>query len=363
MRFDYVVSRDIVDEPAFDVARKIRDQAVFYGLNYLTLALVLTLIVTADPLQNVSGEIVFFAFVLSLLESFAAITSGNVVALGNPVLANTLFFIRAALWTFPVILFGILAPAFRTAETILVCWIAGVSLSLAATCVAWRHLPWDRVMDAPIDWGWIRGGVKRCFPIWLGVIGDTAATYVDRFVVEHYLGLDYVGIVSFYGSFVIAIQSLLQSGVFSFSYPRLISHHRRGDEILFWQEVRRMTIYASLFAGVMAVGVGIAVPAFGNVFRRPEFANYAPTLWLMLFGGWLRSATESLYYVLYARHQDRIVWVSGFLMLIPAIGCNVVLVPLMGFHGIGYSAVTVGAVLGLWRLYCVAHFHPGNQNV
>ena len=157
-------------------------------------------------------------------------------------------------------LLGLLSPAFRTVETILLWWTLGATASVIATVIALRHLPWRQALQTPIDWHWIKVGVKKCFFIWLGVIGSTIAIYVDRFVVQHDLGLGHAGIASFYGSFVIAIQALLQSGVFSFSYPQLISHHRSSADHLFRNEFWRMTGQATLFAGILAIGVGITVP-------------------------------------------------------------------------------------------------------
>lgn len=351
VRFDYVASRDIVDETPLGIARIIKDQNVFYGLNYLAIILVAVLALAA--VHGAHADIILFVCLLSIMESLASITSGNLVSLKQPILANILFFIRAALWVFPVLALGIASPAFRTVQTILFCWMLGVIASLVLTFIAWRHLPWRQALRTPVDWAWIRAGVMKCFPIWLGVIGITVATYVDRFVVQHYLGLDYVGVASFYGSFVLAIQALLQSGVFAFSYPRLISYHRRDDHPMFRNEAWRMTAQAMLFAGIVSVGIGMAVPILGNLFHRPEFTANAVTLWLMLFGNWLRSATEGLYYVLYARHQDRLVWIGGLLMLIPALGCNLVLVPLLGFQGIGYSCIFTGIFLCVWRLWSV----------
>jgi O-antigen/teichoic acid export membrane protein len=356
-RFDYIVSRDIIDVPPFEIAHKMRDQMAFYGLNYLAL-IFFVLIAALGPLKGLHVEIIAFTLLLSVLESFATLVSVNIVSLHRPIFANILFFIRAALWTAPAMALGIFLPGFRTAETIIFWWIIGILLSLMAAFFALRHLPWREAFKAPVDWKWIKSGVGKCLLIWLGAIGGTASAYVDRFVVEHYLGLEFAGIASFYSSFVTAIQSLLQSGVFTFSYPRLISYYRKGDHIQFRQEIIRMTIQATLIAGLVSLCVGAVVPVLGTLFHRPEFTRYASTLWLMLLGIWLKSTTDSLYYVLYARRQDNLVWVGGLVILIPALGCNMLLVPVFGFAGIGYSAVLISLFLCVWRVYCLTHFRP-----
>jgi len=360
VRFDYVVGRDIVSVSPYEVACKIRDQIVFYALNYAILAAALALL-AAGPLKEIRTETLLFILSLSILESLASITTGNIVSLKQPVLATVLFFIRSSLWTLPAMVLGILYPATRTADFIFLWWLAGVSVSLVATCFAWRGMPWGAALKTPVDWSWILSGARNCILIWLGTIGAAAATYVDRFAVEHYLTLDFVGIASFYGSFVIAMQSLLHSSVFSFTYPRLITHYRQRDDAAFRRELRHMTMQATLFGGFMAVMIGVIVPILGGIFHRPEFADQAFILWMMLFGAWIRCTTEGVYFVLYARHQDRLIWAGGLLVLIPAFVCNMVFVPVYGFAGIGYSAVVTNVFLCLWRLFCLTRKPPPRE--
>ena len=351
-RLDYCVSRDIIDTPPLALARMMRDQAVYYGLNYVLMAVAgLGYIFTYH--HGVGGRIVLLTLALSILESFATITSSNLVSLNRPILSNFLFFVRAALWTLPVIGLGLISPAFRTADTIFMCWIAGVVASLAITFAVWRDLPWLEALRLPIDWAWIRHSVRKSFFIWLGAVGLASALNVDRFFVEHYLGRDFVGIASFYGSFTVAIPSLLTSGIFAFTYPRLISLHRQGEHDVFHQEVKKMTLHAMLAAGFIALAVGIVVPFLGSLFSRPEFTDHAPTLWLLLLAVWIRCSTESLYYVMYARHQDRDIWIGNLALLGITAAGNAVLIPALGFRGIGYSAVLAAMLFSLWRIHCV----------
>jgi O-antigen/teichoic acid export membrane protein len=87
----------------------------------------------------------------------------------------------------------------------------------------------------------------------------------------------------------------------------------------------------------------------GRSFHRPQFVDNAPVLWLMMAGMWIRCNAETLYQVLFARHQDRAIWLGNMLFLVPALVCNTVLVPLVGFIGIGYSAIISSVFLLLWR--------------
>ena len=208
-------------------------------------------------------------------------------------------------------------------------------------------------MQTPIDWHWVKKGVAGCFFIWLGALGSTAGFYVDRFVVAQTLNLDMAGVVTFYSSFNVALITLVQSGVLAFAYPRLIMFHRENDQDGFWHEVRKSAWHVALFAGIVAIAVGICVPLLGRFFHRPILADEAPTLWLMLLGTWMKSNAFTLYYILFARHQDRAIWLGDLLYLIPSFCLNIMLVPIVGFIGIGYSAVITNLFLLVWRMWYV----------
>jgi O-antigen/teichoic acid export membrane protein len=77
--------------------------------------------------------------------------------------------------------------------------------------------------------------------------------------------------------------------------------------------------------------------------------EYTGTLWLMLIGVWIRSNADTLYYILFSRHQDRAIWLGDLMYLIPSFGCNALLVPLIGFKGIGLSAIISSSYLIVWR--------------
>jgi len=355
MRLDYVVSRDIIGLEPLPLTHRMRDQLVFYGINYALFAVAVAIYLLCFG-GSANLGIGLFVLVLAITESLGAFTSGNLVSLKRPILSTILFFIRSALWVFPVMAVGFFMPEFRTANFIFACWLVGVLISLGLTAYVWRLLPWAKAMAQPVDWAWVRRSVTVSFPIWLGAVGAAAAGNLDRFVVEHFLGRDFVGIASFYASFVGAMIGLLQNGVMSFGYPKLVAHFKNGEQAAFKAEAWRMTWQAGLSVGIMSVAVALLVPYLGNQFGRPEFAQYAATLWLMLFGVWLKSLAESLYYVLYARHQDRPIWIGNIVLLGVSLATNIVFVPAFGFIGIGYSALCSAIFIALWRLYWVMKY-------
>ncbi len=354
----YVVSRDIVGAHPATVLYKMRDQAVLYGLNYLALAVVMAALITAHGV-DVPPRTMIYVLVLTVFESFGAVTYANQNSLHQQVLANAMLFIRSGLWVFPVVALCMLNAAYRNADTLLIGWMIGSGVSVVATLWTWRSLPWGEVMRRPVDWRWVGKGVRIGSLVWLGMMGLTAGTFVDRFVVEHYLTLEDVGVLTFYFSFTNALLTLMQSGVLAFATPRMIQHHRDNAHDRFHQEAHRASRQILIGSGAVAVGLGIFVPLLGILLGRHAFVSSSGVFLLMLFATWLRANADVKNYILFARHQDRAIWLGNLLFLIPALGGNLLLVPLFGFSGVGYSAVCASAFLLVWRWHHVRGYkHP-----
>lgn len=354
LRIDYVVSREIVGIPPDQVLLKMRDQMVFYCLNYVVLA-ILMMLVSLIGVDGITNRVMLYIFILSVLEGFAAASYNNMNSLEQQVMGNFLFFFRSGAWTFPVMIAGFVSPRFQNIDVVMMGWIGGVAVSLLGTLYVWRHLPWREVVRTPVNREWIRQCIRRCFLIWLGGLGIVAGYYVDRIIVLKFLGIDKVGIATFYLSFTNALLTLLISGVLSLAYPRLIKLYRNADRNGFSREIRQMVINVNCFAFCIAITMGVAVPLLGKWFNRPEIVHEAFTFWLMLAGTFLRANTEAMYFILFARHQDRAIWLGNLLFLIPALGGNLLLVPLCGLKGIGYSSILAALFLLLWRLWHVRY--------
>ena len=346
--FSFVVARDVVHVAPDTAFHKMRDQALLYAANYVVLAIA-AIILIQTGFDNIAPKVIIYTLLLTILEGYAGIIHGNMNSLNQQLMANAMFFVRSGLWVIPAVILGFVDPSYRTVDVILIAWIIGVGCSIAWVVFHWRNMPWKELFTLPVDWHWITNGLKKSSLIWLGTLGLNGGTYVDRFVVEHYLSLDDVGVITFYFSFSAAMLTLMQSGVLAFAYPRLIAMHRDGHTDKFMHEARVAFWQVALGAGLMALTLGVIVPILGVYTQRPALVNSATTLWLMLFGTWIRSNAETLNYVLYARHQDRAIWLGNLLFLIPAIGGNALLVPLIGLQGIGWATVIAGAFLLAWR--------------
>lgn len=350
VRFDYVVSRDLVRVSPQSAIARMRDQSVFYLANYGLAALVL-LIVLETGVTGIPPRVLLYIFVLTITDNYANLTYVNMNSMERPLRANALYFISGGLWCFFAIGLGLTFPSLRDVDTVLVAWSVGNLAFFAATFWSWKALPWRETLGVAIDWTWIKQGIKTSSLIWLGTLGLAMGTYVDRFVVAHYLNLEKVGVATFYFSFASSMLTLVHTGVLAFAYPRLVALHREGDSQGFRHETWQAIKHVALSAAGIGIAIGLAVPLLGPLLGRPEFADYAPVLWLIITGMWIRSNGDALQQVLFAKHEDRAIWLGDLLYLVPAFGCNALLVPLLGLSGVGCGAILSALFIFSWRAW------------
>lgn len=355
VRLDYVVAREIVGETAFSCAKTMRDQLAFYGLNYLSLAVIIFVLAITGLLETPS-RILITILVLSILESLAAISFNNMISLAHPIVANLMFLLRSGLWVVPAVLLGIGSETFRSANVIFTAWALGAAASIGLAGWQWRSLPWKTLHKVAIDWQWIRKGARHSSLIWLSTIAMTAGTFVDRFVAAGRLSLELAGVVTFYTLFASALYSLVESSVF-FAYPRLVALHQQDDRLRFAREAWRLVGTACALSAGIGLVFAIVVPMIAVFTGRQPLIDHASTLWLLLLGTWIRIIAQALWLILFSIHNDRAIWIGDILYIIPALGSNMVLVPICGLIGIGYSSVFSALLILFWRAWHVRSFY------
>lgn len=351
-KLDYVISRHVVGIEEKQRVLLTRDEAIYFALNFVLFAVVV-LLIGFSGILDISGRFLFYGVVLVVSEGFANAFSSNMISLNRQIWANVILLIRSGLWIIPVIAVSYFYPSFRTIDTVVVGWIAGSISSLGCIALLWRKWPWHIVFSHKINWLQLRVDVRGSLLIWLGALGASASIYVDRFVVGHFLTLESVGVATLYFSFCNTMLTLIQSGVSSFSYPKLVHFYKQKDEILFKSEARHTGFQVLLGSLGMAVFLGVFVPLFAMYFDKAAVMDQLYTFALLLVGTFFRANAETPYLVLFARHQDRPIWLGNILFLLPALGFNLLFVPLYGLSGIGYSAMISGLFLLLWRWYYV----------
>jgi O-antigen/teichoic acid export membrane protein len=349
----FVANRDMVDIAPQKQATIIRDQHVSYLFGY---GAVIVLTVLAWPFIPETYQSYVLYSVALLMTAHQVLELGNsLIALHRPLATNFIFAITNGLWAFPPIIMGLLDPAYRTLDVVLLGWLIGAVVSLILGWIFQLYLPFKIVLKQPINWGWIKKALWRGMPLYIAILTMNGSMYVDRYVISWLTNLELAGVFVMFWSFAYAVQILMQTGVLVNEYPKLIADYKRADEAAFWQRFRALSWRMAWAGGVFCLIAAFAIAPIVHFVNKPLALEHMNLFYMMLFGFWVRFQADVSNYALYARHQDKALSLSYFMNLVIASLSNVVLVWLWGLDGAAAAQLVTALLLTglqgwlLWR--------------
>lgn len=227
---------------------------------------------------------------------------------GHVVLANILFFIRAGLWPIGVIVIGLLVPAARTLEALIVGWLAGLVLMwLILGTYAIRR---GAIAHARPDWRLVTQGIPQSVPFYLKDMSIAANLYLDRFLVSLFLGLELTGVYTFFWSMANVIHNLAVSAIFLPAMSKLV-RSAKENMAEFRALLRGVEWRTAGFAIALALVLIAVLPFIIPYIDRPLLSAYLPVFAIVVAATVLRTGVDSYNYVLLALYHDRAIAVMS----------------------------------------------------
>src|SRR5690606_2472513 len=84
--------------------------------------------------------------------------------------------------------------------------------------------------DLPVDWSWLRRGIKIAFPMFVGTMSLNLIFTIDRYWFESLVSSDALGAYVFYMAITAAAVSFIEAGVFAFIFPAMVAASNRDDK-------------------------------------------------------------------------------------------------------------------------------------
>lgn len=306
--FDFYTysTREIIATDRDRRASMLRDQVVFYGFTYAICFPFCWLIFWLDFLP---WQVVLWFFPLLALEHIAQEFGRMLVALSDPLWASAVLFVRTGAWAVVVAILLWFMPAQRTLDFVLTAWIVGAAIACAIG-VARLHQLASGSLTCPINWSWIKRGLRVAFPFVVGTLSLRAFYTFDRYWVEALGGLEALAAYALFIGIANAIMSVLDAAVFSFSYPALVAAASDGDQLRFENKLRGLFVQTLLFTSAMSVAALFLAEYVVDALHRSVYIQYFGLLYWTVLATVLFAISMVPHYGLYARRQDRSIILS-----------------------------------------------------
>ncbi|MGD9686123.1 MAG: oligosaccharide flippase family protein [Desulfobacter sp.] len=326
--------REMLSLPRDQWGTIIRNQFAFYGVVYLVVLPLLLLVFVAGVLP---WQMIGWFYLLLTLEHLSQELSRLLVACGKVTLTNIVLFFRSGAWVFAVIAIYRYNPDIDELWPIWTGWSCGVAFSMLIAIYAVRRLVGQLPAKVPIDWHWIRKGLKTAGQFLVGTLALRGLFTFDRYFLDLYAGKSAVGVYSFYMSFANAMMAFADAGIISKMYPKIVVAYRTGRYEEYKDNLKKLGMgIIALYFSCLLVLLVVVKPVLHYI-GKDIFSSQIGILWVLLAAMAVYSLSLIPHYALYAHGSDRqITFASVFALFIFVISA-IFLTPSYGTVGISFS--------------------------
>ena len=234
-------------------------------------------------------------------------------------------------------------PSTRTLETVLIWWALGGVLAIVFSAVSLSDLPWRELRGYRPDWHAILNGLRTARPFMLTAAGALIVSYVDRFVIDRFVGREALGIYTFYSTILIGLLSLGGSVSHQF-LPKIIAGYASGVDA--YRKALRSFSWSmlALASGTILVS-GLVMGPMLTVLGLSAYASGISVFYAMLPGIFLRMLGDVPSYALYAARSDKYLLLCNLGSAFVSTLLNFMLVPVFGIYGAALTSGIASAVL------------------
>lgn len=248
--FYIFASREILQVSDDQRGAMLKGQLALCGLLYVFVLPPVVLILKGE---GWSASLLWWFVPILALEHFNQEVSRLLIVLSDQVAASVTLFVRQGSWAIAAVVVMIGFPGSRNLDVIMALWACSGLAAAALGVWRVRQLPiggWSR----PVDWRWVRKGISVSAAFLVSTLALRGIQTADRYWMEDLGGIEAVGAYVLFLGVAGTLMVFLDAGVFSFSYPALISHSHKRE-----YEPARTTV-RQMFFQTLAVSV-----AFGCV--------------------------------------------------------------------------------------------------
>lgn len=259
--------------------------------------------------------------IILCLEHLAQELTRILVAISEQLWASTILFLRSGAWAILVLPVMWKNAEWRSLDFILAAWSFGSALACLLGLYRLSFLG-VKIKDKPIDFAWIKKGLRIALPLFIATLALRCLFSIDRYLVQAISGTELLGAYVLLTGIANSIPSFLDSGVFVFSYPKLIASYRNGDIEKFnvgMRNLTKQTFIVSTFLSLTSIALIVPLLKWLN---KPIYLQKLDMFYWILISVWIFCLSMIPHYGLYARGSDRAIIIShiaGVLAFFPSV--------------------------------------------
>lgn len=349
-------SREILKYPILNRGHILKCQAVLSLYLYL---IFIPLLVVLFIKGYIPMRFVFWFFPLLILEHFNQEIYRVLIALSQQVIASSLLFIRHASWAVVVVVVMSVNEQTRNLDFIFIPWIAAGIISSLIGVVSIYKLGMGG-WKIKTDWELIKKGSKISSIFLISTFCIVGIRTFDRFLLEYLSGIEVVGAYVLFIGIAGTLFTLMDAGVYSFTYPRLIGLHNDNNKKEFNALIKKLVLISGFICLIYGAILIIMLPIILNWIGSPFYFKYDYLFIWLYVSTVLHVMSMVPHYGLYAKRKDKQIIYSHILGLAVFIVTAALLSGQFPVLAIPFSLCTAFFSILIWKSF--AYFCSLNVN-
>lgn len=297
------------------------------GQVYLSISLYILLFIIFTPFvvnDYVPISIIYWFIPILFLEHINQEISRLLITLSKQTIASINIFIRQGIWALAAVVIMYFDESTRYIELVFFLWIVSGCFAaiLGVYCLYRLQLGgWNRC----VDFSWIKKGIKTSAIFLMATLALRGVQTVDRYWLESLTNMDVVGAYILFVGVAGTVMTFLDAGVYSFSYPKLISANNSSDKGEFDRILRHMSLLTVVFIAIF-IGVSLTLlPILLNWIGREVYLKYSGLYIWVLMATIFNALSMIPHYALYAQGKDKAIILAHCISAFIFIACTAVM--------------------------------------
>ena len=302
MDFYIFSTRELVGNTSANQGQIVIDSFKFILMSFVCFSIPL---IGVFEFSLLKWEWVLYFYALLFFEVLSQEMSRIIIAVGRPVAASLLLFIRTSLWALMALLLFVLVPGSRSLAFVLGMWLGASFLSVLMGMFFLTFVQWKCFFSVSFSTQWCLRGIKVGIVFLFATLALRSVFVFDRYAIDYWGSSSMLGVYVVYVGLCGAIWSFFDAAVFQFDYPRLIALVKSEDR----------SGFSHRMAGIVFKVIGLLLLVFAAFFifidwilivlEKDEFLANLEVFWMLFIAHSLFVLSYIPHYGLYALKKDR----------------------------------------------------------
>jgi len=351
-------SRRILDFDVADRSPMLRDQLVFYLISYLVLFPLLGLLFVFNVIEL---RFAIFFYAILLFEHLAQEAYRTFVVFSKPITANIILFLRTGFWAYLLLILWMSGfDGLRNLKATYLFWLGGGASAVGVSLFFLAKIKFKSVRHIPIDWGWIKQGIKVSSLFFIGTVGYKVIEFADRYFIDFYHTKEAVGVYTLYANMCNIIETFVHTAVIITFSPRLIeTFHKNNYDYrkTLGQFAKQVVVYSILIAIALSL---LIIPMFRSL-EDPLYMQDYNVFLVLVLSKIILNFSLIFHYILYVRKNDFPIIKATVLAAVINILLNFILIPSMNIMGAALATVISFLIVMFMKMYYTRNLPEAKQ--